>query len=475
MAIFSFHRLVGVAFAAALCWRLGDRASAWMALGAVAVGWVLGWRTLDDLARTPGIDGDEVFATRTARLGWPRLVMAVVGGLAVVLAMLGLDLGLGMGRLACIGAALLALAHETTPAILAHLLPTALAAKVARAWDSPVSARALARLLAGCGLAICESGVLTRGQPRVTEVVAHGELRAVDVLRAAAALLRPRASALTDAVLEAARSYRLALPKVEGVSALPGEGLLGGIAGQPHALGGPSLARRLEVVLPDALAPFLANPVPCRRVLLVMADQQVLGWLVVEDAPRHSAMGLVPALLSAGVEPLTLVAEVDRDEIGGRLADSAFEAVIPLAPAAQADDAGIGRQAHEQVIVVAAREAALLAGHGPLLVVTDGHDAAPATALASLTAERLALLPAVYGWARRQQAKHRRLSRLIGWTRGALALAALLAVPLGTLVLVDELLLQLVLAAVRHDAGVDATSAQSAPGRAGAEAWPVAA
>jgi len=191
---------------------------------------------------------------------------------------------------------------------------------------------------------------------------------------------------------------------------------------------------------------------------------------VVEDAPRQSAMGLVPTLLSIGVEPLTLVAEADCDEIGGRLADVAFEAVIPLAPAAQPDDSGVGRLSDEQVVVVAARDAALLAGHGALLVVTEGDEAVPAQALASLPAERLPVLPAVYGLARRQRAKHRRLARVANWSRALLCVAALMAVPLGTLVLADELLLLLVLAAVRHDASVDAVRAQSAPSLAANEA-----
>ncbi|MBI5831339.1 MAG: hypothetical protein HZB16_03395 [Armatimonadetes bacterium] len=475
MAIFQVHRLVGVAFAAALCWRLGDRGSALLALSVAAVGWVLEWRALDDLARVRGIDVDEVLRDRRCRPSAATCAIAGLGGLAVLLAMCGVDLGFGLGRLAALGAGLLVLAHDTSSAVLAHLLPTALAAKVARAWDTNLPSSALARLLRGRGLALCESGVLTRGKPRVTEVVAHGELRAVDVLRAAAALLRPRSAALTEAVLEAARTYRLALPKVDDLLALPGEGLLGHIAGQPHAVGGPSLARRLEVALPDALTPFLATPVPCRRVLLVMADQQVLGWLVIEDAPRHSGMGLVPALLSSGVEPLTLVAEVDCDEIGSRLADVAFETVIPLAPAAQPEDAGVGRLPHEQVVVVAARDAALLAGHGLLLVVTEGDEELPEQALAALPAERLSVLPMVYGLARRQRAKQQRLARMVGWSRALLCATALLAVPLGTLVLADELLLLLVMAAVRHDASVDAVRALSAPSCAGNEAMAQAA
>ena len=109
MAIFQVHRLVGVAFAAALCWRLGDRGSALLALGAVSLGWLLEWRALADLSLVRGIDSVDVLRDRHAKpsaLAWTLLAL---GALAVVLAMCGVGLGLGLSRMAVLGAGLMAL------------------------------------------------------------------------------------------------------------------------------------------------------------------------------------------------------------------------------------------------------------------------------------------------------------------------------------------------------------------------------
>jgi cation transport ATPase len=449
MVILRSHRLVLVAFAATLAWRLGWHLSAALALTAGAAGWLLAWRAVGDLARLPGVEADAVLhpVGATDRRG------AACAWLAAVAALLAWHFA--PPRLA-MSAALgwLVLAHDDPTRLWALLLPAAGAARLARRWGTRVPPAELARLTATRLVVLAESGVLTHGTPRVTDVVAHGERRATEVLRTAAALLRTRPAPLTTALMEAARSYRLAVPKADAMQAVAGEGIYGTLAGVRHGIGGMALATKLGAPLPDETRELLDHPPPGRRVRLVVAQGEVLGALVTEDEPRSEAIALRPLLAAAGAPPVVLLADVAAEDAERLCAERHWAGVALLAPSPQSDDAVAPWPLPGAAVVVASAGEAASAVRGAEVgvAITEPGESKPAWAAFSLAPSRLADLPAAWTVAAETSGLGRRGAWLWLAARLWLAAAVLMRLRLGGVVALDSALTLVALAAVRRHA-----------------------
>jgi Cd2+/Zn2+-exporting ATPase len=207
-------------------------------------------------------------------------------------------------------------------------------------------------------IALDKTGTVTEGRPRLTDVVPLAELCADEVLRLAASLdalsSHPAAAAIVAA-------HAGPLADVTDFVSLPGRGVQGRIAGRLYALGSPRWLGRQ-----DAQAALEAAG---KTVVLLACDGRPLGLLAVADTLRPHSGAAIAALRAQGLRIALLSGDNQRTvtAIGAQLGLPADAARGELLPEAKLD------------AIAALREA-----HGPVAMVGDGINDAPALARADI-------------------------------------------------------------------------------------------
>ncbi|HEX9040800.1 MAG TPA: heavy metal translocating P-type ATPase [Trebonia sp.] len=223
--------------------------------------------------------------------------------------------------------------------------------------------------LAHCGTLILDkTGTLTAGQPEVTAMVLArpGDLGEDEVLALAASLDQVSGHVLATAIVRAAAKRGCRLTPPSGVSEVPGQGIAGVVGGRAVRLGRAGWAGAAETGswvraarrrsrLDGALTVFAA------------VDGRAAGVLLLEDRIRPDARHTLRAVRRGGVGKVVL-ATGDRSEAAGALGALAGvdEVVAELTPAGKLD---VVRREQQQ---------------GPVIMVGDGINDAPALALADV-------------------------------------------------------------------------------------------
>ncbi|WP_193518522.1 heavy metal translocating P-type ATPase [Nocardiopsis kunsanensis] len=254
-------------------------------------------------------------------------------------------------------------------------------------------------------VAFDKTGTLTRNRPAVTAVLGD-RTRALAV---AAALEARSEHPLAPAILDAAGDPDR---PAENVEAVVGAGLTGTLDGRPVRLG------RAGWIAPGDMTDGVQRLRDTgATVVLVEEDGALLGAVAVRDDPRPEAAGVVAELRNRGYR----IAVLTGDD--------------PVTARAVAGEVGVGEVHAGLRPEDKARVVADLRAHGPLLMVGDGVNDAPALAAAdagvamgamgtdvaietadtALMGEDLGHLPLLLAHARR--------SRTIMWQSVALSLA----------------------------------------------------
>ncbi|TCH98414.1 cadmium-translocating P-type ATPase [Roseococcus sp. SYP-B2431] len=257
-------------------------------------------------------------------------------------------------------------------AVLLIACPCALVISVPAAMASGLSAGARRGLLvkggaaleaigAACHIAFDKTGTLTEGRPRVTDLI-PAEGRSEDELVAlAAAVEQGSAHPLARAILAEAGRRGLSLPPARGFSATPGKAVQAVVAGRVVMVGSP---RHAPVSGPLA-ATLERLEGEGKTVSVALIGNAPLGLIALRDEPRADAAAGMAALAALGVRPVMLTGDNARTgaAIAARLG---LEAKAELLP--------------EDKL----REIAALRALGPVAMVGDGINDAPALAAASV-------------------------------------------------------------------------------------------
>lgn len=253
-----------------------------------------------------------------------------------------------------------------TPCPLILAVPVALVAGLSRAARFGVlvkGAKPLEAMARIHTLILDKTGTLTEGRPQITAIHSLEGMAEREILRLAAALDQASKHPVAQSVVAAAREQGLDLPLPDEVTELPGEGVSGQVDGRAVLVGGESfVAGRLGQV------PNLAGHRAAGSVTVALAvDGRMAGLLIMADPVRDGARDLIDRLRHHGIRRIVL-ATGDRADVAERVTEGlGLDAVhADLTPDRKVD------------LVQAERV------HGPVMMVGDGVNDAPALAVANV-------------------------------------------------------------------------------------------
>lgn len=293
-----------------------------------------------------------------------------LGFLAITLMLAGLAWGLTGDPVRAVAVLVVA-----TPCPLILAVPVALVAGLSRAAHYGVlikGAKALEMMAAVRVLILDKTGTLTDGRPQLVAVDLRGDAGGGAaggaggedaVIGIAASLDQASHHPIAQALVAAAKARGLVLTPPQATQEVPGEGVSGRVGDHDVAVGGVGFVERLTQ--------GRGGSDPARRagsvVVAVGIDGRMAGMLTFADPLRAGAGAFIAAVRRRGVERIVL-ATGDRPEVAQALAgDLGLDAIrADLTPE------------QKVLLVVAERK------NGPVMMVGDGVNDAPALAAADL-------------------------------------------------------------------------------------------
>ena len=217
-------------------------------------------------------------------------------------------------------------------------------------------------------IAVDKTGTLTRGEPRVRQVVPMSGHDERELLAIAAALDAHSTHPLARAIVAHAATSGITPAAADGVTALPGRGIQGMVSGVTHWLGSHRLLEERKQELPEVHERLDVLEREGNSVVVIGNDHHVCGFICLGDELRSEAVAAVAALHAAGIEHVVMLSGDNRGTAELIAKQAGVDAVeAELLPTDK----------------VAAIER-LVAKYGSVAMVGDGINDAPALARASL-------------------------------------------------------------------------------------------
>jgi heavy metal translocating P-type ATPase len=259
--------------------------------------------------------------------------------------------------------------------VVATPCPLILAAPVAMVSGLSIAARrgvvvkgggVLERLAQCTTLLLDKTGTLTSGRPALTAVIPAGPLPGSDVLRLAASLDQVSRHVLATAVVGAATARKCQLVLPEQAEEVAGHGIRGLVAGHWVAVGTAEWAG-VAAASPWAKVARRRARLDGALTVYVAVDGQPAGVLILDDPVRADAGRTIRALRKGGMQRIVMVTG-DRAEVADTVGTviGVDEVLAERTPADKLD---------------AVR---LECRRGPVVMVGDGINDAPALALADV-------------------------------------------------------------------------------------------
>jgi len=222
----------------------------------------------------------------------------------------------------------------------------------------------LERLAAARVVAFDKTGTLTRGAPAVTDVGAVEAATITDVVRFAAAVEARSEHPIARAITAHAARLSIDVPPAIGFVAEPGLGAEARVMGHVVAIGNVRMLVSRGIALPPDHETLTR---PERSTVFVAVDGRVLGTIAVADPVRETARETIELLRVNGIRRVAMLtgdqpasATIVSESLG---LDEHHSGLLP-------------DQKHARIVEMRA--------HGPVLMVGDGINDAPALAAADI-------------------------------------------------------------------------------------------
>ena len=161
-------------------------------------------------------------------------------------------------------------------------------------------------------VALDKTGTITRGEPRVTDIVPADGLSEHDLLTLAAALEKRSEHPLARAVLHRADEEKLSIAEVSDFRALPGNGLTATLGGE-ELLGGSLSFISTKAQIPSDLrmkAESLAEE--GKTPLFFAKGGRLAGIIAVADVMKEDSPAAIAALRNMGIRVVMLTGDNER-------------------------------------------------------------------------------------------------------------------------------------------------------------------
>lgn len=214
-------------------------------------------------------------------------------------------------------------------------------------------------------VAFDKTGTLTKGRPEVSDLISlRGEQ---DTWFSIAAGLEVHSEhPLGKAIFESAKSAGISSKNITNFEALTGSGAKGSFNGVSWMIGKPDLFETLGLLSDEGLKQIEPLQRSGKTVVFVGTETEVHGMIALQDQPRSEASACITRLHQMGVKTAMLTGD-------NLLAANTIAASLGI------DDVRAGLLPEEKISAVKALETR----YGPVLMVGDGVNDAPALAAAT--------------------------------------------------------------------------------------------
>lgn len=198
------------------------------------------------------------------------------------------------------------------PCALGLATPTAIMVGTGRAAQHGVlvkSASALETAHRLTAVVLDKTGTITRGEPRVTDIAAHG-MAENELLRLAASAERVSEHSLASAIVQSARERALELAQVEHFAAVAGHGIEARVENRNVLIGNPRLMRERGIEPEEGVAQAFAEQ--GKTPIFVAVDGQFAGVIAVADLPKETSREAIAHLHELGLEVIMLTGDNRR-------------------------------------------------------------------------------------------------------------------------------------------------------------------
>ena len=216
-------------------------------------------------------------------------------------------------------------------------------------------------------IAFDKTGTLTEGKPVVTDVVACCGLSETGLLTLAATVESRSEHPLAKAVVASAHTRGLTLGDLDAFESLPGRGVLATVGGKPVQVGSPAHVQQNGDLPPELAEARRRLEADGKTVMLVRYDGDLVGAIALADQVRADAKAIIDTLHRSGIQVAMLTG--DNAAVAANVArqlgvDKVYAGLMPE------DKVSVIRDIEAQV--------------GPVAMVGDGVNDAPALAMASI-------------------------------------------------------------------------------------------
>ena len=173
-------------------------------------------------------------------------------------------------------------------------------------------AEALERMARVDTLIVDKTGTLTEGRPKLTDVVALGDIPEDDVLALAAALERGSEHPLAEAILEGARERGVPLDKATDFEAVTGKGVTGTVGGRSIALGNTALMQAIGGDAASGEEKADALRTEGKTAMFVAVDGTLAGIVAVADPIKETTAAAIRDLHAQGLRVIMATGDNQR-------------------------------------------------------------------------------------------------------------------------------------------------------------------